>query len=253
MDPCHNSRPFARRAFIIAAYRASADGVLRPIMPERCIHGATGDGPACRVRVHHWRSRKTGPEFPLLVAECQTHGVAFTLYPPGHVPYGRVSVAPVDREGQLLRIADGASGDRPTAWEPTIMGAAQDAAEGRAWPRSGDDWTDASGSWRTQGRRIRQAAEILGLTGLAECPLVGPLGVTTLGHRESIATFAEATGYRSRGAAVCPVVREIEVASRPQLDLILSAGLAAGRWGKPWRWDGASRRLRQVEARARSP
>ena len=150
MDPCHNSRPFARRPFITAAYRASADGVLRPSMPEQCIEGAAGGGLDCQVRLHHLRPRKTGPEFPLVVAECQTHGVAFTLYPPGHEPYGRVTVAPVDLEGQLLRGADGASGDRPVAWEPTIMGAAQDAAEGLAWPRDGAEPTSAAGSWRTR-------------------------------------------------------------------------------------------------------
>lgn len=222
-------------------------------MPEQCIQGADGDGSCCRIRLHHWRSRKTGPEFPLLVVECQTHGIAFTVYPLGHVPYGRAAIAPVDAHGQLLRSADAAGGDRGVAWEQTIMGAAQDAAEGRAWPRVGGDPSSPAGSWRTQGRRITQAAEILGLTGLQASPLVGPFGVSALGHRESIAAFGEATGYRSRGAAVCLLVGELEGASWPQLELILSAGVAAGQWGKPWRWDGASRRLGQVEARARSP
>jgi hypothetical protein len=250
MDPCHNSRPFARRPFITASYRASPDGQLRPSMPEQCIEGVGGDGVACQVRVHHWRSRKTGPEFSLLVVECQTHGIAFTVYPLGHVPYGRAAVVPVDLEGQLLRAAEGAG-----AWEQTIMGAAQDAAEGRPWPRVGGVPSSPAGSWRTQGRRITQVAEILGLTGAQASPLVGPLGVSALGHRESIEAFGEATGYRSRGAAVCLLVGELEGASWPQLDLILSAGVAAGRWGKPWRWDSASGRLGQVQvqARARSP
>ncbi len=217
-------------------------------MPEQCLQGTACDGSCCRIRLHHWRSRKTGPEFPLLVVECETHGIAFTVYPLGHVPYGRAAVVPVDLEGQLLRAAEGAG-----AWEQTIMGAAQDAAEGRAWPRVGSDPSSPAGSWRTQGRRITQAAEILGLTGSQASPLVGPFGVSALGHRESIAAFGEATGYRSRGAAVCLLVGEVERASWSQLDLILLAGVAVGRWGKPWRWDGASRRLGQVEARARSP
>lgn len=248
MDPCHNRRPFARRAFITAAYRASPEGQLRPSMPEQCLEGAACEGSLCRIRLHHWRPRKTGPEFPLLVVECETHGIAFTVYPLGHVPYGRAAVVPVEQQGQLLHAEDGAD-----AWEQTIMGAAQDAAQGQAWPRVGGDSSSPVRSWRTQGRRIRQAAEILGLIGAQPSPLVGPFGVSALGHRECVAAFGEASGYQSRGAAVCMLIGELQSASWSQLDLILSAGFAAGQWGKPWRWDGASRRLGQVQARARSP
>jgi hypothetical protein len=154
----------------------------------------------------------------------------------------------------LLLGSGDAAGELAVAWEQTIMGAAQDAAQGRPWPREGGAASSSVGSWRTQGRRIELAAEILGVTGLQQqSPLVGPFGVSALGHREAMTAFGEATGYRSRGAAVCLVIRELEVASRPQLDLILSAGVAAGRWGQPWRWDEDSRHCRSVVARARSP
>ena len=222
MDPCHSSRRFARRAFISASYLSTPDGRLCPELPNRCAYGDHAGG--CVVRVHHWRDRKTGPQIPLLVAECLTHDCAFTLYPLGHAPYGRVAAVPADRHGELVRVASGGSEPGPAAWEQTIMGAAQDAAQGKAWPRSGGESVESSGCWRSQGRRIQVGAKILGLIGAEQSPLVGLLGVSALGHREATAAFGDASGYRSRGAAVCIVLAELQAASCSQLDLILQAG-----------------------------
>jgi hypothetical protein len=57
-----------------------------------------GDAP-CHLWVDHQRARKTGPCFQLTVVHCGLHRRAFTLYPPGHVPYGRIVVAPVSSGG----------------------------------------------------------------------------------------------------------------------------------------------------------
>ena len=203
------------------------------------------------MRVHYWRPRKTGPQIPLLVAQCLTHEVAFTVYPLGHVPYGRVAVVPVDRQGELVRVDSRASAPGSAAWESTIMGAAQHAAQKRAWPRSGAESTECGGCWRSQGRRIEVAAKILGLRGSQPSSLVGLLGVSALGHREATALFGAASGYRSRGAAVCILLAELEVASCSQLDLILTAGFLAEQWGMPWRCGQGG--CRPVQARARSP
>jgi hypothetical protein len=51
--------------------------------------------------VHHTRERKAGPQIQVTVAQCRTHRRAFTLYPLGHVPYGRLAVAPVTPDGQM--------------------------------------------------------------------------------------------------------------------------------------------------------
>lgn len=252
MDVCHNSRPLARRSFIVTAYQGCLDGTLRPHMPDRCVEASEG-GVACDLHAHHWRERKTGPQFPLLVVRCETHGVAFTLYPPGHVPYGRMAVAAVDAQGKPLHRADDTTIIPQLAWELTFFGAAQDAAKRVAWSRSGYDEAEFRGSWRTQGRYIAQAAELLGLTGAEQPLLVGVLGVSALGQREAAAKYRGAEGYETRGRAVCTIVDELGFVHGNLLDMILRAGFAARRWGRAHRWDERLGQLQEVTQRARSP
>jgi hypothetical protein len=251
-------------------------------MPEQCIEGASGQGAQCVVRVHHRRERKTGPEHALVVAECLTHGAAFTLYPPGFVPYGRAAIVPVDGEGKLVRCgeptggvaegeppdeqagsdkseddADVDRGDEPLtarlAWELTIFRAAQDGARGEPWPRAGAE-VGACGSWRTQGRRIVMAAELLGLVGQRQSSsLMGPLGISALAHQDASAAYHEAAGYQSRARAVVVPLAELERAGCHLLDPILAAGFAAGLWGRAWRWNAGRHQLCEIPAQARSP
>jgi hypothetical protein len=313
MDPCHNRRPHARRSFINTPYRVCGEGRLEPELPKQCIAGATGTGePGCVVAVDHRRARKTGPEHPLVVAKCRKHGGAFTLYPPGFVPYGRSAIVPVDAQGQPIRRGDSscaeqqehcaanegdqaaanegeraanegdeaavAQGERaaadegdqepvaghageseellgapPVAWELTIFGAVQDGACAQAWPRGAGE-PDAVGSWRTQGRRIAAAAELLGLTGDAQDgPLVGPMGISALRQKEATAAYQRAGGYQSRAQAIVGPLAELEKSGARLLDQLLMAGYLAGRWGRPWRWDASRQQLRQVQPQARSP
>ena len=249
MDPCHNPRPLARRTFIITPYRGSEGGKFRPSMPDRCIEGDK-DGADCKLGGQHWRERKTGPRFDLLVVKCKTHDVSFTLYPPGQVPYGRVAIAAVDSEGQPLRRADDSAVISELAWEQTLFGAAEDGAKRIAWPRNGAN--SSPGSWRSQGRYIAQAAQLLGLTQMHELQLVGPLGVSELGQRQAVAAYGRARGYETRSLAICTLVDELQLVECDVLDMILSAGVAAGRWGRPRRWDARLAQLRDVP-RSRSP
>jgi len=54
------------------------------------------------VGVHSTRPRKTGPCVPVTVARCHRHEIYFTVYPPGHVPYGRAAVLPLDLAGHRV-------------------------------------------------------------------------------------------------------------------------------------------------------
>jgi hypothetical protein len=266
MDSCHTPRPLARRSFIVTPYTVGSGGVLVPVMPQQCI--AVGDdcgGQHCRIRIQHWRPRKTGPGYPLLVAKCRTHGVAFTLYPPGHVPYGRVAMAPVDLAGRPLEAAaeEDEPLDRfsdkpepsqsvPLAWRTTLFGAAQDAADGQSWPRRN---STGPGSWRTQGRWILLGALLLGLTGGLEerAAQQGLLGVSELTRRDAATAYAAAPGYRERGQAVTRPLVELEQAGSLMLDWLLFAGCVARRWGSPRRCDPGSGQLRWLIPRARAP
>ena len=93
------------------------------VLPSRCVY-ATGEQ-TCAIFVDHYRERKTGPCYPVAVVGCRTDGGRrYTLYPPGHYPYGREAVVPYSASGDLLLDADGG---RPKC-QPTLFGAAQDAA-----------------------------------------------------------------------------------------------------------------------------
>jgi hypothetical protein len=186
----------------------------------------------------------------------------FTLYPPGYVPYGRVAIAPVDAEGEVLHeIADvDATVDtadneitRPLAWDTTLLRAARDGRDGVAWPRDGS--TDAVGSWRTQGRWIAIAAALLGLTGgdADHWPLTGPLDLPALTLRQASVDYASAKGYVARGRAVTLLLDALTGTGRRLLHLVLLAGCAAGRWGEALRWDPRAQVLRRIAQLARSP
>ena len=106
-------------------YEADEDGTLHAVLPSRCVY-ATGEQ-TCAIFVDHYRKRKTGPCYPVAVVGCRVHGRRrYTLYPAGHYPYGRVAVVPYSAGGELLLDADRGG----PAWQATLFGAAQDAAQG---------------------------------------------------------------------------------------------------------------------------
>jgi hypothetical protein len=84
--------------FVCAVYRGLEGGRLEPACEFSHCPCSDGDRP-CRLKKHSFRARKTGPKFPLRVVYCHTHQRHFTVYPMGHVPYGRESVAPLDLQG----------------------------------------------------------------------------------------------------------------------------------------------------------
>lgn len=251
---------------MVTRYSAVEGGQFVPAIPTQCTSWAESDGSACSIRIHSRRWRKTGPGYPLVVAECREHGVAFTLYPPGYVPYSRVAVAPVDAEGQLVReVEDVGSGreglddedEGKTAgqlsWDTTIFRAARDAERRLAWPRR--NTKDAMGSWRTQGRWLAIAAACLGLTSgdSDHWPLVGLLGVPGLVWREARAKYADARGYVVRGQAVMLALGALYAAGHRLLDMLLAAGFKAARWGEPQYWDPRARMLRGLVRLPRPP
>lgn len=192
----------------------------------------------CRIRVDHWRPRKTGPCFALCVVECVTHGHIFTLYPPGHLPYGRVAVAPVTSDGDPLRSTDNGH----LAWDLTVFRAARDAARAIAWPRvlGPSDAERGQESWRTQCRRIELAASLLGV--LAEERRTQPavavtLGIPTLVVRDATTEFRTPgwRRYAARGRALLPALDAL--APDCLLERLLAASVLVGQWGVAHHWE----------------
>jgi hypothetical protein len=216
---------------VVVRYVADAQGGLVPAVPLECPSSSEDPRP-CAVRLDHYRERKTGPCFPLAVARCRVHGQAFTLYPPGHVPYGRVAVGPVTADGELVR-REGA--ERAPDWSGTLFGAATDAVAGEAWPR------EKPSRFRTQRRWLERCAAIVGIAVASASQshverVARQLGTPTLALVEAGARWSAASGYQSRGAAVSRVLGELRP-SEQLGDRVLAAGAIGGLWGRPSRWD----------------
>ena len=206
--------------------------LLPRIVPGSCLDGGAI---SCRVRVHGIRERKTGPEFPLVVIRCTTHGRSHTLYPPGHVPYGRVAIVQVDPSGQLIPSEDGTP-----SLAGTLHESAEDAAHGVRWPESG---AEAAWTRRTQGRRLRRVAVLLGLLTDARTQerIAHALGAPLLVIREAATTYSSSRAWRTQATALLGVLTVALASSRPAG--LLRAGYEAGLWGPPRRWDPGGGRL----------
>lgn len=241
MPGCHESRLAARRPFVITPYTEGEDGVLVPVMPEAgpC---AERDGRACQVWVDHVRERSTGPRFPLTVAACGTHGLAFTLYPPGHVPYGRAAMAPVTPEG---RACTGAA--EAEAFAGTFFQAALDASLEQSWLRESPGGSERW--WGTQGRRLSASVRVCGVWPELEEPrreaVAAALGVALLVLREGASAIKARPGYRSRGHAVRTVLERVW-AGPCVLARLMASGHLVGLWGEPYSWDAGTAQLRRL-------
>lgn len=217
---------------------------MRARLPARCPLFAQ-DGGACRICRHHFRQRKTGPCHPLEVVRCRTHAGAFTLYPPGHVPYGRQAVEPLAPDGGRL-LGERTEGEPNDPLEQQLAGglfdAALDAAAGRCWPRCSERYGDGGLAryWSGQGRLLGRC---MVLTGVAEQQsaelrdhIADVLGVERMLLDEQAQAVLEAPGYRSRGRAVCAVLRAMRP-SRLRYQRLSEAGRLAGLLGPALYWD----------------
>jgi hypothetical protein len=230
---------------VTVAYVPGSESTLVPaVMPPSCVHASKGD-PACVLVVHHLRERKAGPQIPVTVVQCRTHRRAFTLYPLGHVPYGRLAVAPVTLDGQVLFSTESepAAGDRRSAaWRATQLGAAFAAIDDPTVKLTDRRW------WATQTpERLVQSAALLGVHPGLPAPdadaIAFRLEVPRLVLREAADDYAHARGRAARGRVLIGVLDQLGV-DACLLDRILAAGVCAGCWGTVTRWDRASRGAR---------
>ena len=234
----------------MTAYRPAKDGILHPSLPMRGPCHERDDTP-CRLSMDHLRERKTGPCFPLTVLRCRTHRRAFTLYPPGHVPYGRQAVAPVAPDGseEIAPPDDVASEATPLIrWQRTSFLAALDAAAGRAWPRTSRPDHDLGG-WGSQGRLLSRSERLLGVSPkqdeVQQLHIARALSLDNTLLLRDQARLASGAGYRQRGQSVVTVLAEIE-RQGCVLAPLLRAGHEAGLWGSPLSWESATRVLRPL-------
>ena len=233
----------SKPVFAIAPYEADADGLLRVVLPQRCVHAQGSE--QCSLHVDHYRARKTGPGFPVAVVCCSCHKLGrYTLYPPGHIPYGRQAVVGCSASGPLLR--EGCSG--PPVWQGTLFGAAVDAAAGRLWPD--DSPSTDERRRRTQGCRLELTGSLLGVhaavNGRTREHIATRLEIPTMTLLTAAANWC--ASWKLRGAAIVAVLVAV-VVDDSLLDRMLVAGALAGLWPSPERWD--RHRQRWVRRRSR--
>lgn len=250
---------------MIAPYVAEG-GVLCAAVPEKGLCWGRDELP-CRLSIDHHRERSTGPCFPLTVLRCATHGVAFTLYPPSHVPYGRSALAPVAPDGSLLQrlppdnpppvgaagsdvAAGGHAAPSPAhAFSHTIFAAALDAARGVAWkhaeqleasPDGRDRW------WSTQQRQLALALRLVGVDPAlpmeVRLQVAEVLSVPALVLSEAVSELVGCAGYVACGRAVVKVLDALPQGAHLAARLAESGFLVA-LWSAPLCWDPHRRRL----------
>lgn len=201
------------------------------MLPQRCVFAAAAE--TCSLFIDHHRPRKTGPRFPLAVVGCGRHRLGrYTLYPPGHIPYGRQAVVPCSPAGPLLR--DPAAGQ--PVWQATLLGAATEAADGQRWPAHSPAHDERRR--RTQGCRLALAGKLLGvhpdLDSRTRQRIATRLRVPTMTLRTAARCWA--TSWEARGAAILAVLQALPIDGR-LLDRILAAGAVTEVWPPPQRWD----------------
>jgi len=233
------------RAFVVTAYRAGPDGRFEPDIPTQGVC-AEQDRHPCKLNVNHRRERSSGPCFPLTVLRCRPHKRSFTLYPPGHVPYGRIAIAPVAPDASPIR-----GKEQAERYGGTLFEASLDACERKPWHREHDGSTERW--WGTQLRRLALAAQLLALApGVASRrreEVAEIVGVDLLLLREQAEKMRHAQGYQQRGAAVRQVLDAMPQGSFLP-ERLLECGYLAGRWGAPYRWLPQSATLRRQAFRA---
>lgn len=245
----HDATPEPRQRgkdpFLCAPYMAAKNGRYEPQSIDRCPLAKGSE--RCQVLKHGFRHRKTGPEIGLRILHCKRHQRYFTVYPTGHVPYARHSLAAVDFCGEPIERL------QPTEPDGALFEAASDAATGRSWagkPERG---------LRTQRRWIERGAQLLGLVSSSpvEEMIRDHLGVDGMDHHLACGQYQQTTSPKARGSAILNVEQRIG-RDRSRVLRLLAAGSLSGLWGHPYLWDAAYGQLssllgRTIRARRAPP
>lgn len=237
------------RIFVVTPYNTDDEECLPAVIPDSCPEGYK-DEKICRITVDHLRDRKTGPCFPLTVVKCHTHGRCFTLYPPGHYPYGRqLLVGLVDVDGKEIEISteESAHPQQLESFEGTLFDAPLDADRSQAWPKESDEGSFQS-RFDTQLHHIDRATRLLGTHPSLE-----------VGQVESITEILDLPGqlvaerrvgpncsptFKEQGQTVCQLLRIIPK-NRDLFERLTETGAIADLWPFPFFWNSKTKRLQR--------
>jgi len=140
----------------------------------------------------------------------------------------------VGLDGAALATPEPAPAEEPAGrWQQTRFAAVFDAAEGRAWPRSGP-----GPCWTTQLARLDELAALLGLAPASSAALGEQLArlvdLPRLSLLDARRELAQAHGYRERGSVLVATL-ERATDCRCILERVLACGALVGLW-RPVHW-----------------
>lgn len=227
------------RVFVLTPYFTNADGQLTAEIPAICPKGHN-DGESCRITINHHRARKTGPCFPLTVVECHTHSLYFTLYPPGHVPYGRrpltahvaVNGDKITYESTDIHNPE----NKLVGFENSLFDAALSACRSIIWPKE-----SLTGSmdprFNTQLRQLDRASRLLGIHGTLDIKqteeIVEILNLPGQVVAENLSELMHQSTVKRQGLAICQMLTAL-----PQtlslFERLADAGSTAALWPTPY-------------------
>ena len=196
-----------------------------------------------------------------MVPRCRVHGRAFTVYPPGHTPYGRLPLLKIALDGTEIAsevpepipaATDGPAAPLTQSPDATRLGDVRRASLGQAGARFADGGSDFW--WGTQSRHIAFSLALLGvlpeLDSDARFAHSKALEVPLQLLKDGAYCIACAPSYRSRGQAAIAVFDAMNEpnlghCALDRLRRLLAAGHLAGKWGPPYWWDRSTRQLRR--------
>ncbi|MCP4290176.1 MAG: hypothetical protein GY792_38190 [Gammaproteobacteria bacterium] len=175
---------------------------------------------------------------------CKTHGIGFTLYPPGYTPWGRKPWVPPD---EVVVKAEDEADDNAEWYRNTYFEAALDAADGIFWEREKTPDSDfAKPSALTQECHLQRAIRLLGITQACSgrdifAHLLCIPGQTM---NDAAGMIAQQSDLAALGQAVCTVLGAIPLTFNRVFERLASCGAAVGLWPPLHVWCPRLRRLR---------
>jgi hypothetical protein len=230
-----NPKQVGNRIFVITPYDTNNRGRLSATVPDSCPVGYENREP-CQISINHHRDRQTGPCFPLAVVYCKIHDVYFTLYPPGHYPYGRQPlVEQITVNSEIVEISTSADDldlpDRLVFFRGSLFDAALDADLFHAWPKEGCQGS-LQPRFNTQLRLLDRAAKLLGISltsGSRQRELITEV-LDLPGQLVSQCSdrLSHQSTFKKQGQSICRLLRTLK--NHCLFERFVQTGSIAGLW-----------------------
>ena len=201
-----------------------------------------GQQHTCVVSFNYRRERKTGPCIPLTIVRCLTHNVNFTIYPPGHVPYGREPLTDIALDGFQFEVAL-ENETISNAFEGTLFDSALKASQGLFYPKQGP-YELPTICYDTQLNHIKKTALLLGISATDQVSNHEHIAETLNIPRQfqiGQSSHSTAWNYKKTGQSIRQLLEKLP---RDCLfERLASCGFICGIWPPLYIWNTETRTL----------